>query len=135
MVEEAGSSEAEELTEAQRAALRQRLESLRDELRANIEGSLEQVKPVDLDQPIGRISRVDAIQQQKLAQANQRRARLRLEQVQAALAQLGRGEEGGYGFCNRCEEAIGWKRLQARPEAPVCAVCQEDMEAARRGRR
>ena len=33
--------------------------------------------------------------------------------------------------CRRCEEPIAPSRLEARPEAPFCLDCQEEIDAAR----
>ena len=50
-------------------------------------------------------------------------AELRL--VKAALARI---EEGTYGFCLRCDQAITWNRLQVMPQAAFCVNCQEAAE-------
>ena len=102
------------------------LKTLKSELERLLADTSEGVKPVALDQPIGRLSRIDAIQQQKLAQANRRRSEVRLRQVMAALSAM---REDEYGECKRCGEEISEARLTARPEAPVCVVCQEALEA------
>ena len=41
---------------------------------------------------------------------------------------LYRMEQGWYGFCDECGEAICMRRLQARPAARLCRECQEEME-------
>ena len=45
------------------------------------------------------------------------------------LAEIGnalqRLEEGNYGICNGCGEAIGEERLEARPASAVCLDCAE----------
>ncbi len=101
--------------------LHQDLQALREELRALLSLSSEGARPVDLDEPIGRLSRMDAMQQQSMLQANRRAAQLRQQQVEAALQRL-REEE--YGECLECGEPIGHPRLKARPEAPLCLGCQ-----------
>ncbi len=101
--------------------LHQNLLALREELRTLLSLSSEGVRPVDLDEPIGRLSRMDAMQQQSMLQANRRAAQLRQQQVEAALQRL-REEE--YGECLECGEPIGQPRLTARPEAPLCLGCQ-----------
>ncbi len=78
-------------------------------------------EPVDLDTPLGRLTRMDAIQQQKIAQANKLRARHRQQQVRAALTRM---DQNRYGYCIECEEPIAKKRLGARPESPLCLECQ-----------
>jgi DnaK suppressor protein len=53
------------------------------------------------------------------------RARL-IHDVQSALARI---EDGSYGLCERCEEPIPAKRLDALPWARMCVHCQSAMEA------
>ena len=45
---------------------------------------------------------------------------------------LDRIEEGSYGLCERCEEAIPAKRLDALPWARLCVTCQSAAEAEER---
>ena len=37
-------------------------------------------------------------------------------------------EDGTFGVCEVCEEQIGKKRLEARPETSLCIRCKEDQE-------
>ena len=48
-----------------------------------------------------------------------------LEQVRDALRRI---EDGTFGQCESCEEPIGKKRLEARPETGLCIKCKEDQE-------
>jgi DnaK suppressor protein len=116
----------EELTDSQIEELKADLLALREQLRLHLSDSSEGQKPVDLDEPIGRVSRIDAIQQQKMAQANRRNAELRQQRVTVALAAI---EDGTFGECRRCEECIGFRRLKARPESTLCLECQSAREA------
>ncbi len=116
----------EDLTDAQIDALAATLRALRAELIANLAASADASKPVTLDQQaMGRVSRIDAIQQQQMAKAARQRAETRLALVKQALAAV---DEGRYGECRRCEEPIGHRRLQARPESPICLRCQAAIE-------
>lgn len=36
--------------------------------------------------------------------------------------------DGNFGVCESCDEPIGKKRLEARPEASLCIRCKEDQE-------
>ena len=123
---ERGGDAVDDLTEDQ-------LELLRDQLRESLvtlsrmmSTSASDAAPVDLDLPIGRVSRIDAIQQQSMLAANRRRAEIRIQQVKAALKKL--DEDDDFGYCNLCDEAIGFARLQARPESPLCMRCQSANE-------
>ena len=105
------------------------LRTLRAELADSLRTLADAAAPVDLDEPIGRVSRADALQQQQMAKASQAAARVRLTQVDAALARLAAGE---YGACVDCGEDQGPERLRARPEAPFCLACQSRREGAQR---
>ncbi|HHO51418.1 MAG TPA: TraR/DksA family transcriptional regulator [Deltaproteobacteria bacterium] len=102
-------------------AIRARLLALRAELEAVATSTRDQGGTVELDQgAVGRLSRMDALQQQAMAQAQEQRTRLRLDQIHSALLRL---DAGDYGTCARCGEEIAEGRLAARPEAPFCLEC------------
>jgi len=113
------------LTEAQRVSLRRALEVLEGQLANAHEASADGAAPVDLDEPIGRISRMDAIAQQRMVEASRASMQRRLQQVRAALRRF---EEDEYGVCVTCGEGVGLRRLEARPEAAFCIACQSDRE-------
>lgn len=113
------------LSADQIAILRQALLDLQQELKQTLESASDSCKPVDLDSPIGRLSRVDALQQQAMAKAKTAGLKRRLQQVEAALQAM---RSGRYGECRMCEEPIDYARLKARPEAPLCFECQSEME-------
>jgi DnaK suppressor protein len=111
----------EALTPAELATLRDALDALEVELREQLAATEDGAKPVDLGEPIGRLSRMEAMQQQSMTQANRSAAQRRLQQVSAAKQRVEREE---YGDCAECGEPIGVKRLVVRPEAPLCIGCQ-----------
>ena len=105
-------------------AIRARLYAARAELERALVGTRAQGQAVDLDQSaVGRLSRMDALQQQAMAQAQERRTKLRLEQLTHALARL---DNGVYGDCVQCGDPVGEARLNARPETPFCVDCTPD---------
>ena len=101
------------------------LHALVGELTAQIADAAAFTKPVDLDEPIGRISRIDAIAVQQMAREGRRRLQDRLRAVKAALERL---ERDDFGFCLVCDEPIGRPRLDTRPESPACVRCQSIAE-------
>ena len=115
----------DDLTSGQAEELHQALLNLQTDLRKLLDNSSDGAKPVSLDEPIGRLSRMDALQQQSMTQANRRTAQARLDRVEAALR---RHAEDRYGECLECEEPIGYARLKAHPEAPFCVECQGGRE-------
>ncbi len=116
---------ADDLTEAQLSELVAALQTLHDVLVAELDEGSDRTETVDLDQPIGRISRVDSMQQQKMAQAQKQRTRGRLSLVKVTMKLV---EDGDYGECRRCGESIGFARLKAKPESPLCVACARSAE-------
>ena len=53
------------------------------------------------------------------------RERHLMDKIEVALAKI---KSGTFGTCEECEEPISLKRLQARPEAPLCIQCKEAQE-------
>ncbi|NKB57641.1 MAG: TraR/DksA family transcriptional regulator [Alphaproteobacteria bacterium] len=83
--------------------------------------SRESRKPVELDQSrVGRLSRMDALQDQAMALETERRREIELRRIDAA---LNRVEAGDYGYCLTCGEEIEPKRLEFDPATPVCIDC------------
>lgn len=106
--------------QAWRAELRDLITSQLADIQAQLSLSEDGAKPVDLDLSIGRISRVDAMQQQSMALAS----RSRLVQRQLALgAALSRLDGDAFGECVDCGEPIELGRLRARPESIRCVEC------------
>ena len=118
----------DDLTHTQVIELTDDLHALRAELSKTLADMRSSGGAVDLDQPIGRLSRVDAMQQQQMIVANRRRAEQRLQQVQAALNRVQAGE---YGCCLSTGEPIGYRRLKARPETPYSLEAQTRIETRR----
>jgi len=100
-----------------RSALHARLEEL-DQLDALSEEGRE---PVTLQQDsVGRLSRMDAMQQQAMAQAEERRRTAERARIRAALARL---DEGEWGHCAGCGEDIAEGRLRNDPSVARCVGC------------
>jgi DnaK suppressor protein len=77
--------------------------------------------PVELDQTsVGRLSRMDAMQNREMALAAERRRKTELAKIDAALRRI---ETGDYGYCVQCGEEIGEKRLVLDPAAAACVRC------------
>ena len=75
----------------------------------------------------GRVSRVDALQQQAMAVAAVNRSKARLLELRAARQRLA-GDD--YGWCRDCGEAIAAQRLMANPAHTRCVACAEAAERA-----
>lgn len=101
--------------------LRGRLLAEREVLVAANAASADSRDPVELDQTsVGRLSRMDAMQQQAMALATQRRRASALLRIDAALSRIAAGD---YGWCATCGESIAPGRLAQDPATPYCVVC------------
>jgi RNA polymerase-binding transcription factor len=60
------------------------------------------------------------------------RERKLLSKIEEALERI---NDGTYGVCEECGEAIGVERLKARPVTTLCIDCKADQEADERQRR
>ncbi len=100
---------------------RARLTAEAEELRAQGAASRADRAPVTLDQQtVGRLSRMDALQAQAMAKASEDRRQARLRQIEAAVRRI---DDGVYGDCVTCGEAIGDSRLGLDPATPTCITC------------
>ncbi len=102
-------------------AWRQRLRDLRDELEERVRDETNSTGTVELDQQrMGRLSRMDALQGQQMAQASARRRQEMLTRIEGALRRI---DTGDFGYCFVCGEAIGEDRLGVDPTATRCIDC------------
>ena len=100
---------------------RARLLELRDQLEGIEESSAKASAVVELDQAkVGRLSRMDAMQAQAMAQAQERKRQNDLVRIDLALRRL---DEGEYGYCTDCGEEIAPRRLEIDPMAERCIKC------------
>lgn len=83
--------------------------------------SSEAREPVTLQQDsVGRLSRIDAMQQQAMAQATQKRRAAERRRIEAALERL---DEGEWGWCLTCGEEMPEARLRHDPSVAQCVGC------------
>ena len=102
-------------------AARARLTARRDELHKQSSVSADERDAVMLDQQsVGRLSRMDAMQRQAMAQAQERARAAELARLDQAMRRL---EDGEYGWCATCGEEIAAARLEVDPAAAVCVDC------------
>jgi len=80
-------------------------------------------KPVVLDQnSVGRLSRMDALQSQAMAQAGAERQQQRLLLIEQALQRI---DDNIYGRCLECDDFIATARLKIEPTIEHCIQCAE----------
>ena len=118
---------APELTPTQLTQLHASLKEKQQLIEAQLVSANPDTKPVILDQQsVGRLSRMDAIQQQQMALANKQQSSEMLIYIKRALQRV---DSGDYGFCLECEDPVAFARLQAQPFARLCIDCQSASES------
>ena len=104
------------------AYLRARIEGEQQELRMLSDAGRKARAPIELDQQsVGRLSRMDAIQQQSMDLAREERRRARLAMLTATLHRLDNHE---FVCCLACGEDISRQRLEIDPVVTLCVDCQ-----------
>lgn len=112
---------ADELTAAEIESLKALLTERQVELKSLDREGADWRNTVELDQQsVGRLSRMDAMQQQEMAQAEARRRNSDLVRIDQALKRL---EKNEYGWCAECGDPIAYRRLEIDPAAALCIGC------------
>ncbi len=100
---------------------RQLLETQLEALTKADNSTKDATRPVELDQTtVGRLSRMDAMQVQAMALAEKNRRTQHIQRIKAALQRM---EDGEYGYCLQCGEAIASKRLELDASLTTCIHC------------
>ncbi len=103
--------------------LRLQLLDLQSELQDIAAASQDSGKTVMLDQSaVGRLSRMDAMQQQQMALESERRRQIQLLRITAALERI---VQGHYGLCEDCDADIDPRRLTFDPTNTHCINCAD----------
>jgi DnaK suppressor protein len=96
---------------------------LRDEI-AKTEKKVQQYEelcgPISPDNAIGRVSRMDAINNRGVMEAALRKARERLDGLRINLDKLGTNE---FGVCTKCRKNIAIQRILLAPQSAFCVHC------------
>jgi DnaK suppressor protein len=96
------------------------LEEALDEVEKYLESSEDAAAAVAPDKGLGRLSRMEAMQDQQLVMEMRRRKKRQLVEIKLAISRL---EMGNYGTCVFCGKEISPERLEVAPEVQTCMSC------------
>lgn len=82
----------------------------------------ELTKPISPENAIGRISRMDAINNKSVNDAALKKAELKLNNLQVALGKI---DDADFGICVRCKNPIPLGRIFLLPQAITCVNCAQ----------
>ena len=100
--------------------LRKKMESMINSLQTEIKDLEELTKPISPENSLGRLTRLDAINNKSVAEASLRNRKRKLGKLHVALANI---DQEGFGQCSRCKNSINPKRLILMPESDLCVKC------------
>ena len=108
------------MTDKERDGLRdiitEQISSTQEELKILI----EMTRPVSPDNAIGRISRMDAINNKSVTEAALRQAENKLKLLEQAFDKVGKKN---FGVCVKCRQSIPLGRILLMPESNTCVNC------------
>ena len=85
-----------------------------------IEEYRELTKPISPDNAIGRVSRMDAINNKSINDVALRKAELKYNNLKVALSKI---EDSDFGLCRKCHQPIPLGRLLLMPQVITCVHC------------
>ncbi len=107
---------------AERQKLKRKIEEEIEAQRTLIASLLETSKPVAPDNAVGRLSRMEALNDRAVSEASLNAARNKLLRLETA---LGKVDEPDFGICVGCDHPIPPGRILLMPEATLCVPCAE----------
>ena len=104
-------------------------EKIRKLLNSEIVKTEEQVvrykdlaQPISPDNAIGRVSRMDAINNKSIVDAALQKAKERLKGLKSSLDKL---ESNDFGVCVKCKNKIPIERILLAPQSSFCVNCAQ----------
>ncbi len=113
------------LTKAQNEKSRAMLLERRNALISQAQRTLESDMVLSPDDRFDEVDQASSEYMQAFSFRLRGREKFLMEKIDLALRKI---DQNTYGTCEECEEPISLKRLQARPETPLCIQCKEAQE-------
>lgn len=108
------------MTSEQKKLLAEIMEKETEKLKKRLKELKEFTKPIAPDDAIGRVSRMDAINNRSVTEAGVRNIENRLQLLTRAARSINNED---FGKCTVCKQSIAFERLKLRPEIRQCAEC------------
>lgn len=110
------------LSDDQRKEIENAIHEQLKEVNARIEEYKELTKPIAPENAIGRVSRMDAINNKSVNEAALRQAETKKKKLELALSKIG---EQYFGICTSCGNAIPIGRVMLMPQSNKCVNCAQ----------
>ncbi len=102
------------------AEIKEKIEIEIDKNRESIITYKEMSKPIAPDCAIGRVSRMDAINNKSISEAALQKAKEKLEKLEFVLSKI---DEKDFGTCVKCGKQIPIGRILLMPQSRLCVHC------------
>lgn len=100
--------------------LKERIEKVIARTKADIEDLRELTQPIELSNTIGRLTRMDAINNKSVNEAALRESEEKLVRMEHSLSKFGTED---FGRCVNCKNEIQYERLFFLPDSIKCMKC------------
>jgi len=117
------------MTKVQLKKFKEMLEAKRDEIIKRAQQTLDEDMALDANDLPDEMDLASSEYLQSFEFRLRGREKSLLSKLDLALKKI---DDGSFGVCEVCEEPIGKKRLEARPETTLCIKCKEDQEREER---
>ncbi len=105
-----------------RAGLKEKINEEIVRIESSIVQLLKDTEPISPENSIGRVSRMDAINNKSVAEAALRSAKIKLSKLRMALSKI---DNNDFGNCSNCKRPIQSARLMFMPESTRCVRCAD----------
>lgn len=102
--------------------LKQKIQETIVQTEQEIARLVEDTQPISPENSLGRVSRMDAINNKSVAEAALRSFKKKLGKLKLALTKI---EEPSFGSCDFCKNPIAAKRLMFMPQSTRCVHCAD----------
>ena len=108
------------MTQDQKKEIKRHILQNLTEMESQIDQLQEKVKPIAPDCSLGRLTRMEAMNEQEVSQRILDETLLRQTRLRNALSRI---DSEMFGICIECDEEIGMARMRVRPESVRCVDC------------
>lgn len=108
------------MTNEQRSELKKLILQTKKDIKQEIEKLEEKVEPIEPDCSLGRLTRLEAMQEKSINEAVLEKVKIRLKKIEFVINKIDSDE---FGICSICEEEIPYGRLKIVPESTICIEC------------
>ncbi len=110
------------MNETEKEKVKEKIHVKMEELKARLEELYIATKPMGLDSAVGRLSRMDYINNKAIDEANIRSSEEKLKALERWLSLY---DTDKFGMCTRCGKDININRLLFMPESTRCIQCAD----------